>query len=173
MSPFGEAVRQAAEGTPYAVSETAKGFDLHLDLADAQWFGILNAAGLDTGYTNHVHERSDGIYTIVDDFQRIEWVAGAPRTAASAERMRGRQIRFGAEKIWALGTDGRVGPVVDYRFDSEEGRQLISLVGERLGLESKRGIEERVGLTFALIGGVGALVAVVVLVVLAVLGKLS
>lgn len=46
MSEFPNAVAAAVEGTPYKVVPTKRGFDVELDVANAQWWGLLNRAGL-------------------------------------------------------------------------------------------------------------------------------
>lgn len=35
------AVEEAATGTPYVVTPTEHGFDVSLDIVDAQWFGLF------------------------------------------------------------------------------------------------------------------------------------
>lgn len=156
---FREAVAAAAAGTPYVVEATEQGFDVRLDVADAAWFGLFDKAGLSRVHVHHVVVRDDGSYSITDDVRAVDWVAGVPRTAATAERVRGRVIALGREKVWAFDAQGRFGPQADFRFDSEEGRELVTGVAGQLGLRSRRGTEERIGLVFA----VGTLVALVLL----------
>lgn len=76
---FADAVQQAAAGTPYVVSVTEGGFDVGLDIVDAQWFGLFNAAGLQKTYVHHVTMPTPGSYSITDDSRSVEWVAGTPR----------------------------------------------------------------------------------------------
>ncbi|MFC6285503.1 hypothetical protein ACFP3Q_06180 [Nocardioides sp. GCM10027113] len=164
-------VEVAAEGTPYVVTPTRRGFDVTLDIVDAQWFGLLNKAGLSKVYTHHVAVREDGTYTVTDDVRTVEWVAGVPQVKGSSERMYGRVKELGVQKVWALDEHGRFGQVVDFRFSSEEGRDLVEAVAEQLGLRLRRGAAETVGLVFGVIGAVGALATIVVLVVLFLMGK--
>lgn len=168
---FLDGVRQAAAGTPYVVTATDAGFDVTLDIVDAQWFGLFDKAGLDKVYIHHVAVADDGTYTVTDDSRTVEWVAGVPRASASAERVYGRVKEFGVQKVWALDEHGRFGPVVDFRFNSEEGRDLVKGVAQQLGLKEKRGAAERTGLVFALVAGVDSVITLLVLLVLALLGK--
>jgi hypothetical protein len=168
---FQRGVEEVAAGTPYVVRGTDVGFDVTLDIVDAQWFGILNKAGLQKVYTHHVAVPEAGVYSVTDESQTIEWVAGAPRTTGSVERVYGRVKEFGVEKVWAFDEHGRFGVQADYRFNSEEGRDLITGVAKQLGLETRRGGAEKTGLVFAVIGGVGALLTAVVLIVAALMGK--
>lgn len=168
---FLDGVRQAAAGTPYVVTATDAGFDVTLDIVDAQWFGLFDKAGLDKVYIHHVAVADDGTYTVTDDSRTVEWVAGVPRASASAERVYGRVKEFGVQKVWALDEHGRFGPVVGFRFNSEEGRDLVKGVAQQLGLKEKRGAAERTGLVFALVAGVGSVITLLVLLVLALLGK--
>ncbi|WP_114423441.1 hypothetical protein [Nocardioides houyundeii] len=146
---FVRRVRDTTEGTPYVVTRTSSGFDLSLDVADAQWFGLFNRAGLRKVFVHHVKVTSD-TFSITDDSTEIRWEAGHPKIAGSASRSMGRSIEFGHEKIWAIRDDGTVGRVVDYKFDSEEGRDLITLIGKDLGLAAKAGGAEKIGLYAAL-----------------------
>jgi hypothetical protein len=161
---FAEKVREAAEGTPYVVTDTDDGFDVTLDVVDAQWYGVFNRAGLHKVWTWQVKVEGD-TYSITDASRTVEWVAGTPRVAGSIEVFRGRAIEFGTEKIWAFDEHGRFGRVADYRFDSREGRDLVEGIGSQLGLEQKRGTAERLGLVFGVIGAAGAVITVIVLIV--------
>lgn len=160
---FFHRVQEAAQGTPYRVTRTGHGFDLGLDLADATWYGLFNKAGLRRTVVHHVKVVGDR-FTITDDSTEVRWEAGSPRTAGSATRELGRRIELGHETIWAVREDGSVGRVVDYRFSTQEGRDLVELVGKELGLSQGRGAAERIGLYAAL--SVPVLLVLVLLVVL-------
>jgi len=168
---FSRRVQAVTEGTPYVVHETDQGFDVTLDIVDAQWFGIFDKAGLQKVYIHHVAMPEAGVYTVTDESRTVEWVAGTPRTTASAERVYGRVKEFGVQKVWAFDAQGDFGVQADYRFNSEEGRDLLRGVADQLGLEEKRGGVEKIGLVFGIIGGVGALAAIVVVVAMALMGK--
>lgn len=167
---FLQRLLELTEGTPYVVRETEKGFDVTLDIVDAQWFGLFNKAGLQRVFIHHVAFPGPGRYSITDESRRLEWVAGVP-TAASGEVSYGRIIQFGAEKVWAFDEHGTFGVQADYRFHSEEGRDLVTGVAQELGLESRRGAAERFALVMAIIGGGGAILTTVVLLVALLLGK--
>ena len=164
-------IRESVKGTPYVVDETDEGFDLTLDIVDAKWFGLYHKEGLERVHTYHVQLVGDGTYTVTDDSRTVEWQAGVPTLSASVEVTRGRVWERSSEKVWALGEDLRFGPVVDYRFNSEEGRQLITAVADSLGLKEPRGRDEKIGLYLAMLGGVGALVTVIVLGVVRTVGQ--
>lgn len=169
---FIRSIRTAVEGTPYVVTETDDGVDVTLDIVDAKWFGLYFKEGLHRVYTHHVGLPGDGTYTVTDDSRTVEWQAGVPTISGSVERTRGRVRERSFEKVWALGEDFRPGLVVNYRFNSEEGRQLVTAVAERVGLKQQRGRDEKIGLWFAILGGAGALLTLIVLGVLALLGQL-
>jgi hypothetical protein len=130
---FFERVQEAAEGTPYVVTETADGFDVALHIVDAQWFGLFNKAGLQRLYIHHVKLAGDGAF-------------------------------------WAFDEHGRFGVQADYRFNSEEGRHLIEGVATQLGLEQRRGREEKIALFFGLFALGGIAIGGIVVGVLALLG---
>jgi hypothetical protein len=155
---FLTAVQEAAAGTPYVVTPTDSGFDVALDIVNAQWYGVFNKAGLSKAYIHHVAVSDDGTYTITDDSREVEWVAGVPRASASASRQVGRVKEFGVQKVWAFDENGNFGTVVDYRFNSEEGRDMVTMIGERLGLKQERGTSAKIGLYV----GLGTIVALVI-----------
>lgn len=169
-----EQVRRNAEGTPYTVTETEKGFDVALDLADATWYEVFGKAGLRVSFTHHVAVHDDR-YTITDDSRQVHWRAGVPTASAGASRFVGRQISFSSRKTWALlGTPEKPGvptKVVDYTFSTETGRALITGAATSLGLRQEMPLSEKVGIGFGIVGAVGAVVTLVVLAVYALLGK--
>ena len=159
-------VQEAAAGTPYLVRETDKGFDVTLDVVDAEWYGVFNKAGLKKLYTHHVAVPETGVYTITDDARTVEWVAGTPRTGATVERQIGRVKEIGFQKIWAFDEHGRFGVQADYRFNSEEGRELITGLADAQGLKLRRGGAERTGLYIGIFAAVAAVIVVIVNLVL-------
>jgi hypothetical protein len=160
---FHQLVDQATQGTPYVVTPTDDGFDVTLDIVDEQWFGLFHREALKRVYTHHVAVRDDDTYSVTDDSRTVEWQAGIPRLSGSVERTRGRVKELSAEKIWAIDEHGTIGKVVDYSFSSETGRGVIRAAADQLGLRERRGLEERIGIAFAVLGGVGALITLVVL----------
>lgn len=159
-----DAVRTSSAGTPYTVVPTDDGFDLRLDLADAQWWGAFNRAGLRTSFTHEVRVDGDR-FTITDVARTVEWVAGSPRIAASATVERGRIKRVGFQRTYAFDDDLRPSKVVDHSYSSETGRRLIEDAAAGLGLRQRMPLEQRIALAMAglavgglVVGGVVALV---------------
>ncbi len=159
-------VQEAAAGTAYAVTETDRGFDVALDIVNAEWFGLFNRAGLSKTYIHHVAFPAPGAYSITDDARSVEWVAGSPRIGGSMERQVGRIKEVGTRKIYAFDDQGNFGKQVDYTFSSEEGRRLITGQAAQLGLEERRGAAEKIGLFFGLLAIGGLVVAGIVVLIL-------
>lgn len=154
---FRAQVAERAQGTPYAVEETATGFDVRLDIVDEQWFALFEKQGLTKVYVHHV-EVGEGWYKISDDSRELRWEAGVPRLGATVTRQVGRSIEFGTEKVWAFDESLTPGKVVDYSFNSEEGRSLITLTGKALGLREKQPASVVFGIVMAAIALGGLLV---------------
>ncbi|WP_232680078.1 hypothetical protein [Nocardioides sp. R-C-SC26] len=171
-SALEDAVRAASDGTPYQVASADGGFDVVLDLADAQWWGAFNRAGLRKSFTHEVRLRGEGRYTITDVAREVEWIAGTPRIAASGTVERGRIHKVGFEKTYALDDDLRPAEVVSYSFSSGTGRRLIEDAAEGLGLRQQMPIEQRMALGVAILAGGGLLVAGVILLILWLAGSL-
>ena len=168
---FFRGVAAAAQDSPYAVTQTDEGFDVTLDIADDRWWTVLGKAGMQKTYIHHVAAPGDGTYTVTDDSRTVEWVGGVPKFSAESERVYGRVREFGVEKAWGIREDGTIGKVVDYRFNSEEGRDLITALAKQLGRDEKRGGAEKTGMVFAGIALVGAVITAVTLLTLWFLGK--
>lgn len=168
---FAAAVAKTAEGTPYVVTPTEKGFDVGVNIVDAEWFGLLDRAGMRRTFVHHVAVReSDGSFSITDESRSVRWVAGVPRFAASAQFAQGRIIQFGAERVWAFDAHGDFGVQAEYRFNAREGRDLIEGVAQQLELRQRRGAIERGALFLALLVPVGFVIGAIVTVILLALG---
>lgn len=136
MSAFRDAVAAAAEGTPYTVIDTKRGFDVKLDIVNAQWWELYGRAGLDSSFRWRVREH-DTYFTITERQIKMKWSAGVPRFAFSLDMQGGRIPSFSRQIIWALSDRGRIEPVVNYRFNSKEGRDLIRMVARQQGLKER------------------------------------
>jgi len=167
-------VRELADGTPYVVEDTAAGFDVRVDVADATWYSLMNKEGLTKVFTHHVavdEERQS--LSVTDDSYTVTWKAGVglgdgtpvPQVSGSAERVMGRVYEFGGEKIFAWDEKGQYGEVVSYRLNSREGHALIRTAADQSGYAEKAGGAQKTGLVFAIIGGGIALIVVIALVV--------
>ncbi|MFN3001654.1 hypothetical protein [Mycolicibacterium wolinskyi] len=137
MSAFRDAVAAATQDTPYRVIDTKKGFDVQLDVDNAQWWGLFHHTGLTSTFRWRVVEHAS-YFTITDRKVRLKFAAGVPRFAFSWEMQSGRIPAFTREKIWTLTDRGRIEAVGNYRFNSREGRDLIRLVAQRLGLKERQ-----------------------------------
>ena len=162
-------VQQAAADTPYKVVPTEKGFDVELDVADATWFGLFNKAGLKHAFIHHVSIPETGIYSVTDDARTVEWIAGTPRVSYEASREVGRIKKVSFNRTYAFNEQGEFGKVVDFKFNSEDGRALIESAAADLAYRQVRGSAEKVGLyvglgTLALLVLMGIIVGVVMLV---------
>ena len=153
------AVRAAAAGTPYAVRETPQGFDLTIDVADAQWMAVFKAHGLKKVFTHQVRlNEAAHSMTITDVSNTFSWSGGgsSPRLQASASTQRGRVYEKSFRKEFGVDLKtGEVGQVVDYTFDATAGRDLVRDVAKEQGWDEKMGGTQKGAVIFA-----GATVAV-------------
>ncbi|GAA1947284.1 hypothetical protein GCM10009798_02920 [Nocardioides panacihumi] len=162
------AVRDAAAGTPYVVQETARGFDLTIDVANARWLAVLRAHGLKKVFTHEVTlDVRRRRLVIVDVSNTLSWSAGAPRLATvQKEASRGRIYQKSWRKDFGVDLDtGRVGEVVGYSFDAGVGRDMIRTVAKAHGWSERMGGVEKGAIVMAAIGLVGGLAGAVVAVV--------
>ena len=149
-------LRAVTDGGPYVVQETAKGFDLTIDIVDAQWFNLIRLNSLERVFTYEVElDEAEQKYTITDVSHTVSWDAGSgpdgPPTLhreVSTERGRVYSKSFHVE----TGVDtrtGELGTPVNYRFDSAEGRDLIRGVLKDAGWKEEMGTEQKIGLLVA------------------------
>lgn len=152
------AVRARTEGTPYVLTETPAGFDVHIDIEDASWFALYSGQHLSRAWVYHVKvEDGPKALSITDESRDLQWRAGAgggggdlrPVLAVSKSGARGRFEEKSFRKTWAIGEDGKPDEVVDYRFTAAEGRDLIRGPARELGWSEQRGNAEKVGLYVA------------------------
>jgi hypothetical protein len=160
------AVREAAEGSPYVVEEKPYGFDLTIDIVDAQWWTLLRKSGVNRVFTYEVRTRDSAKkMTITDVSNTVRWsggggVSSTPSLTASRSVQRGRVYQYSFQK--QVGVDartGRLGTPVSYSFRSGEGRDLIREAARRTGWSESMPMEQKGALIFA-----GAIVAVGVIV---------
>ena len=165
------AVRARTEGTPYKLQETADGFDVGIDLADATYYTLMYQKKLEKTFTYRVKlDEATQTMSITDDSYQLDWKRGAdvsggvpvPTLGARLSRSMGRLESKSFEKTYAVNQDGDFGKVVDYSFDSSEGRTLIREPARQQGWKEEAGTQQKIGIAFA----VGALVLVLVVVVL-------
>ena len=156
------AIRTAAAGTPYGVRETPDGFDLTIDVADAQWLAIFKAHGVKKVFTYKVRlKESDQSMTIHDVSNTFSWSGGgsSPRLVAFASTQRGRVYEKSMRKEYGVDLrTGELGKVVDYTFDANVGRDLIREVATAQGWTEKMGATQKGAVIFA--GAVLATLAV-------------
>lgn len=113
-----------------------------------------------------------GTLQITDDARTVTWKAGAdneggvprPVLGGSVQRAQGRIGERSSKKVWAVDEAGEFAKVVDYTFDSSEGRRPIRAAAQEQGWREQAGAAQKVGLVVAL--GAGVLVVVVVVVLL-------
>jgi hypothetical protein len=155
-------VREAAEGTPYVVQERPYGFDVTINVVDAQWYTLLRKRGLERVFTHEVRLDEDRKKLSVTDVEHsLRWDAGTapggpPSMHAERRLRRGRVHQYRREV--AVGVDARTGQLgipVDYSFRSGEGRGLVREAARELGWSESMGWEQRGALMLA-----GAIVAV-------------
>lgn len=168
-------VRRRLQDTPYAVTPTDEGFDVGLDIVDARWYALAYKEGLKRTFVHHVAlDPEAGTLQITDDARTVAWKAGAdneggvprPVLGGSVERAQGRIGERSFKKVWAVDESGDFARVVDYTFDSSEGRRPIRAAAQEQGWREQAGAAQKIALVVALGGVVLAVVVVVLLVVL-------
>lgn len=170
-------LRTRTDGTPYVVEETPDGFDMKIDIVDAQWFNLMRLNGLQRVFTYEVTlDEGQQKFSITDVAHSVSWDAGAEQGGPptlhreqSTERGRVYSKSFHIE----TGVDARTGEVgtpVNYRFDSSEGRDLIRGVLKENGWREQMGTEQKIGLAVAGVTVAALVIVGIVALVMALLG---
>lgn len=158
-----ESLRRATEGTPYILEPTPKGFDFKVNIANAQWWDLLGRSRLTKSYVHHVKVIDSRTYSITDDLATITWNAGVPSAQYTYQRQYGRNISIGFGKAYAFDDDLRPAEVYSYTYSTEESRRLIQSAARSLGMRERWPAAAIIGLVFAIIGGLGAVVTLITL----------
>jgi hypothetical protein len=175
-----EAVRARSQGTPYAVTPTPAGFDVALDVTDPSWYAPARRQHLSRAWTHHVLvDEAAKTVAITDEEHSLSWSAGVgsdggvpvPVLSATASRSWGRMETKSFQKTFTITETGDHDKVVDFTFDSGEGRDLIRGPARDLGWHEKAGAAERVGLVFGIVGATVAALVVIALVIAWVTGR--
>ena len=150
------AVREAAEGTPYVVEERPYGFNVTIDVVDAQWWTLLRKSGVKKVFTYEVrtNERTKKM-SITDVSNSLRWsggggVSSVPSLHAEKSFQRGRVYQYNFQK--EIGVDartGKLGTAVSYSFCSSTGRNLIRDAAARTGWSEKMNGDQKGALIFA------------------------
>lgn len=167
-------VRRATANTPYMVAdETPTGFTVQIDVVDQQWWTLMKRKSLAASFQHVVRvDAAAGTYDVTDKSVQVAWEAGVdaggvprPVLRGSGSFAKGTFVQKSFRKEYGMDDDGNVGAVVDYSFDSNEGKRLIDGLAQHLGLTKTMNNTARFGLVMAVIGVVSALVAVIVLLI--------
>lgn len=79
-----------------------------------------------------------------------------PHVAAQLQRSVGRSRQLLVRRTWQPGSGGPEVQTAD-RFDSDQGRALITTAAQQLGLKQRRSGAEKIGLAVGIVCGAGAL----------------
>lgn len=173
---FLDTVRERAQGTPYAVTPTERGFDVQLDLADVRWHGLLDEARLRSRCTYHVRlDPGAGTFSVLEQRDAVAWQVGAaggrvPVARLRAGRSSGRSYQYRFHREVGRDAQGHLRREGELTLVPQEGRELITTAAGELGWrEVRSGIEKgaiAVAVGTAVLLVVGGLVAAVVLLLL-------
>lgn len=164
--PLYELLRRSTESSPYIVEPTSKGFDFKVVVAAAQWWDLLGRSGLTKSYVHHVTVTDSRTYSITDDLCTINWNVGIPTAQYTYKRTYGRNISIGFGKAYALDDDLKPAEVYSYTYNTEESQRIIQSAARSLGMKEKWPAAAIVGLVFAVVGALGAVVTLITLGVL-------
>lgn len=90
--------------------------------------------------------------------------------AATAQKFWGRLHQRELKKTWAFDESGRFSQVVDYTFDTSEGRDMVRGPAQALGWKERMPLTAKIGLVFTIFGVAVAVITMVALIVVALLG---
>lgn len=168
-----EVTRAFAE-SPYLLTDDQDRVQVIADLADPR-FDAGPGAGRSNVFIAEVVHVGPGRAMLRDGTRSITWVVGADgadeaRFAGEATWVSGRIWSARTSTTYAAGSDG-VQVTDSSAFSTRELHDPIKAVLNEAGWQVERSREEKIGLIFAVIGGVGALVTLIVLLIGLLLGK--
>jgi hypothetical protein len=138
-------------GTAFVFSRTTKGFDIDVDLANPQWWGVLQETRLsETSGFKILTDEIDSKFTIVELPRHIEWPAdGGPRFAATS----------------GGGPKQSMRDQVDLRVSAEPIRRLVRREAEGLGFREALDTKKLITMLAVALGGVIAVVVTIAIIV--------
>jgi len=138
-------------GTAFVFSRTTKGFDIDVDLANKQWWGVLKETRLtETSSFKILLEEIDSKFTIVEIPRHIEWAGDdAPHFVASS----------------GGGPKQSMRDEVDLRVSAEPIRRLVRREAEGLGFRESIDRKKLITMLGVALGGVVAVVITIVIIV--------
>lgn len=173
-----EQVRSVVAGGPYVVSERPYGFDLAIDVADAEAASLIRTQGLDHVLTHEVRlDEGARTLSITDVSHRVRWEpdpAGGPRLSLHRDRL-DRSVRQPRTSSPSFGEELGVGSADAAHLGgrpvaSGEGRELVREAAEALGWREQKGRDRRLALAVAGIAVAGLLVAALIALVIRLAG---
>ena len=125
-----DAVRRRAQGTPYVVEETPEGFDVRTDEATRSC-------------------------TVEHELRTLTWRDGTdgrerPELGAMLGVTRGRVRSTNVQKTFTVGLDG-VRQTSERRVDPGAGRRLVEDAVKELGWTQRLSLDEKIGLSVAVV----------------------
>lgn len=147
--PFFDHVARVCDGTPYKATETSRGFDVELDLADERWHSTLLAAKLHWVFTYHVSMPTRSSYAIIEDTRSLVWFGDVPHTQRTGVRRIEADDEQTDQGVWTVHDPEAVPDTDQYRFDAEEGRTLITSVARLYALQQRGARHEGAGFSVA------------------------
>lgn len=137
-------------GTAFVFSRTAKGFDIDVDLANPQWWGVIHETRLsETSGFKILTDEIDSKFTIVELPRHIEWTPeNTPRFAASG----------------GGGPKQSMRDQVDLRVSAEPIRRLVRREAEGLGFRESLDNKKLFTMLGVALGGVIAVVITIVII---------
>jgi len=168
LETFINSVKADLAGTPYTLEVKPGGFDVLINLADTQWWGLISRNGLRDVFTYEVRvDEATKTYTMNDVARRLGWTAGVNPTELKPyfdleyKYTSGSQVGYRREIVIG-GTDkGEIKPVVDIAFSPSARKNAINSIASQLGWKKTMSKNQKIGLIFA---GVGGGLAVIILV---------
>ncbi|MFZ1258616.1 MAG: hypothetical protein WAQ25_04045 [Candidatus Saccharimonas sp.] len=164
-------LKQAAKGTQYMIKETDYGFILTFNIVDEEWYTILYKNGLTRVFEieARVNEAKKTV-TTTDVSKNLEWQIGVdgvkriPKLALHGTYSRGETLAgYSREIQWGFSKkDPAFTRVVDYTYRPIAVKKWLNAQLEQCGWKRAWGLEARIGMAFAIIGGVGAIITVVI-----------
>ncbi|MER7787529.1 hypothetical protein [Streptomyces sp. NPDC097640] len=147
-------IQTAAEGTPYRMCRTERGFDLTVDVDVPQWQELLTRRRVRQVYTYRVALRpQEKIYTLTDVVRTVEYEAGLGGVRLGAAVFVGRSLSRSSYRS----LDGSE----EYTFSSAEGHGLIRGAAGDLGWREAQPASVKIAAGFAVLGGLGAIAALI------------
>lgn len=165
-------ITDAAEGTPYVIKLTEKGFELSLNIIDTKWIQPLNTGKISRYFKiDAVLDETTHKAILNETLFQLEWTAGVdgnlnPRIGAKLEVFQGEtySTQFGVVIGTPKANKQGIG-ITPYVFSSAEAKRWVNTLLTKNGWKKQRSLNTKIGIVAAVFGIIVSIIGIIIAII--------